>query len=188
MVGDKVQKDHWGFCRMSCATCNPEAPAGEHFLPLHLCEPGGRSSRVGSMQWDTQLRSGLAKGLQARPEGSSSNAQATDKYAASDEAYFVKLAMPSLDRRRNAFDLIFSLRPCTRGCAGIAPPCEFVRCACFQSTGAAMRVKHVKQCTMLCCRPCRAGMSHAYGGSNHRQYCFPSRKVPCTHLLLVHIA
>ena len=76
MVGDEVQKDHWGFCRMSCATCNPEAPAGEHFLRLHLCEPEGQSLRIGSMEENIQLHSGLAKGLlQARPAGSSSNAK-----------------------------------------------------------------------------------------------------------------
>ena len=149
MVGDEVQKDHWGFCRMSCATCNPEAPAGELFLPLQLCEPGGRSLRIGSMEEDTQLHSGLAKGLlQARSAGSSSDAKQQTSMRPVMRLTFFELAMPSLDRRRIAFDLIFSLRPCTRGCAGIAPPCKFLRCACFQSMGAAMRFKHVKQSSM----------------------------------------
>ncbi|KAK9839533.1 hypothetical protein WJX81_007657 [Elliptochloris bilobata] len=30
MVGDEGQKEHWGFCRLACATCSPEAPAGVH--------------------------------------------------------------------------------------------------------------------------------------------------------------
>jgi len=67
MVGDEGQVDHWGFCRLACAACVPDAPAGAPrpvpapspggALTLRSCDPGRpcRSGRGDVCTWCVAL-------------------------------------------------------------------------------------------------------------------------------------